>query len=96
MLAFLALATLATGQQPPERVDTRPNDGEICYMVNQYSGLQAQSARDAGSDQVSQQPRSFTNLDERWAFPDRLAVHGKSRVCPRARAWRKRGTRRSS
>jgi arabinogalactan endo-1,4-beta-galactosidase len=70
LLAFVTLATIATlagAQQPAEPVDISPNDGEVYYLINQHSGLQADSSPGAW-DRVSQQPRSFTSSSQRWAL----------------------------
>ncbi|MGO4879292.1 MAG: glycosyl hydrolase 53 family protein [Bryobacteraceae bacterium] len=56
-------ATPAVCQQPPEPTDVTPLDGEVYYMLNQFSGLQA-----AAAGRIVQQPRSFTDLGQRWAF----------------------------
>jgi arabinogalactan endo-1,4-beta-galactosidase len=63
-LAFMT--TLAWAQQPPPPVDISPNDGEIYYLINQRSGLQADSAGD--TERVRLQSRSFTALSQRWAL----------------------------
>jgi arabinogalactan endo-1,4-beta-galactosidase len=65
-LAFIA--TIAGAQQPPEPVDISPNDGEVYYLINQHSGLQADGAHSSGWERVSQQPRSFTSTSQRWAL----------------------------
>jgi len=69
--AAAARAVAATpSQQPPEPVDITPLSGEVYYVVNQLSGLQADldnNSTTAGG-QIVQQPRSFTNLSQRWAF----------------------------
>jgi arabinogalactan endo-1,4-beta-galactosidase len=71
LTAFGTLAlitTIAGAQQPPEPVDISPNDGEVYYLINQHSGLQAGGAHSSGWDRVSQQPRSFTSTSQRWAL----------------------------
>jgi len=70
--AILLVCSLvvSAGQQPPEPVDIRPIDGEVYYIVNQLSGLQADldsNSTTAGGPIVQQQP-SFTNLGQRWAL----------------------------
>jgi arabinogalactan endo-1,4-beta-galactosidase len=65
-LAFIA--TVAGAQQPPEPVDISPNDGEVYYLINQHSGLQADTSLSGDEDRVSQQPRSFTTASQRWAL----------------------------
>src|ERR1700682_397744 len=55
---------------PPQPVDVSPIDGEVYYVINQLSGLQADLINDStvAGDHVIQQQRSFTDLGERWAF----------------------------
>jgi len=57
-------------QQPPEPIDTTPLNGEVYYVVNQLSGLQADLNNNstAAGDHIIQQQRSFTDLSQRWAF----------------------------
>ncbi|MBO0880430.1 MAG: RICIN domain-containing protein, partial [Mycobacterium sp.] len=50
--------------QPSEPFDPSPIDGESYYVVNQASGLQMDLAN-AG---IVENPRSFTNLSQRWAM----------------------------
>jgi arabinogalactan endo-1,4-beta-galactosidase len=59
----------ANNPQPAEPTDITPINGEVYYVLNQSSGLQADTngAQTAGS-QISQQTRSFTSLGQRWAF----------------------------
>jgi len=69
-ISFLYLASHATAQQPPEPMDISPIDGEVYYIVNQLSGLQLDldsNSTLAGAG-VLQEPRSFTNLSQRWAL----------------------------
>jgi arabinogalactan endo-1,4-beta-galactosidase len=57
-------------RQPSEPTDVTPLDGEVYYVLNQLSGLQADlnnNSTTAGDHIVQQQP-SFTNLSQRWAF----------------------------
>jgi hypothetical protein len=65
-LAFTA--TLSRAQQPPEPVDIRPNDGEVYYLINQLSGLQAEGSLADSESRVTQQPPSFSSLLQRWAL----------------------------
>lgn len=69
--AFAALAcisTMAAAQQPVQPVDISPNDGEVYYLINQRSGLQAEASHSNRGEHVSQQPRSFTDTSQRWAL----------------------------
>jgi arabinogalactan endo-1,4-beta-galactosidase len=61
--------TVASNPQPTEPTDITPINGEMYYVLNQSSGLQADTngAQTSGS-QISQQLRSFTSLGQRWAF----------------------------
>ncbi len=64
-IAVFLSAPLMTGQQPPEPVDTTPLNGEFYYILSQLSGLQAGLS---GTSAITEQPRSFTDLGQRWAF----------------------------
>ena len=57
-------------QPPPQPADKTPVNGEVYYVLSQWSGLQADLIRDSitAGDHVIQQPRSFTDLAQRWAF----------------------------
>ncbi|MGH9528484.1 MAG: glycosyl hydrolase 53 family protein [Terriglobales bacterium] len=68
LMAFASIAQTGVAQQPPETVDVSPIDGEIYYLINQRSGMQADSSVPAAGNLVSQQPRSFTKAAQRWAF----------------------------
>src|ERR1700716_3932385 len=69
-----SIATMAGAQQPLEPVDISPNDGEVYYLINQHSGLQADSSP-GGRDRVTPQPRSFSSSSQRWALA-RVGVSG--------------------
>jgi arabinogalactan endo-1,4-beta-galactosidase len=58
------------GQQPPEPVDITPINGEVYYVLNRLSGLQADlnNGSTAAGDNIVQQFRSFTDPGQRWAF----------------------------
>src|SRR6266516_3321716 len=62
--AVAAAPARAAVSQPPEPVDPSPNNGQTYYLINQASGLQA----DLDGHSVVQNPRSFTNLSQRWAM----------------------------
>ncbi|HEX4426187.1 MAG TPA: glycosyl hydrolase 53 family protein [Terriglobales bacterium] len=55
---------------PTQPVDKTPINGEVYYVINQLSGLQADLTNDSTAigDHVIQQQRSFTDLGQRWAF----------------------------
>jgi len=57
-------------QQPTEPTDISPINGEVYYVVNQLSGLQADLNNNSGTsgDHIVQQARTFTNTSQRWAF----------------------------
>jgi len=67
-LAFLVIAVQA--QQPAQPVDPSPQNGEVYYLVDQISGLQADL--DAGStasgSPLLQNTMSLVTLTQRWAF----------------------------
>ena len=73
--ALVCIATVAGAQQPAEPVDISPNDGETYYLVNQHSGLQADSAISGRREWVTQQQRSFSSSSQRWAV-ERTADSG--------------------
>ncbi len=54
----------AAGSQPAEPIDITPINGDVYYLVNQLSGLQA----DLSNSVIVQEFRSFTNLSQRWKF----------------------------
>lgn len=60
----------ALGQQPAEPSDINPVSGEMVYLVNQASGLQADlnNGSTAGGDKPLLEARSFTSLTQRWAL----------------------------
>ncbi|MGC9947289.1 MAG: RICIN domain-containing protein [Bryobacteraceae bacterium] len=72
VLLWAVAAATATPQsrQPSEPVDVTPLDGEVYYVLNQLSGLQADldNGSTAAGGHIVQQPPSFTNLSQRWAF----------------------------
>jgi arabinogalactan endo-1,4-beta-galactosidase len=55
---------------PPQPVDITPINGEVYYVINQLSGLQADLINNSTTtaDHVIQQQRSFADLGQRWAF----------------------------
>src|SRR5258708_7051714 len=68
--ASAKITVVPPSQQPPEPIDISPIDGEAYYVVNQLSGLQADLNNNSITvgDHIVQQPRSFTNTSQRWAF----------------------------
>ncbi|MGC2299790.1 MAG: RICIN domain-containing protein [Acidobacteriaceae bacterium] len=60
----------ASAQQPAEPSNINPINGEVYYLINQLSGMQADlnnGSTTAGAA-LLQQLRSFTSLTQRWAL----------------------------
>lgn len=70
--ASITVAASAASQQPAEPTDITPLNGEVYYVLNQLSGLQADlnSNSSKAGDSTLQQARSFTSLSQRWAFTE--------------------------
>ncbi|MGB7284746.1 MAG: glycosyl hydrolase 53 family protein [Candidatus Acidiferrum sp.] len=68
--ASASVNVLGPSQQPAEPTDITPIDGEVYYVLNQLSGLQADLNNNsiAPGASILQDARSFSNLSERWAF----------------------------
>src|SRR5882672_6335639 len=68
--ASAKITVVGPSQQPPEPTDITPINGEVYYVVNQLSGLQADLNGNSSTpgDHIVQQPRTFTNTSQRWAF----------------------------
>jgi arabinogalactan endo-1,4-beta-galactosidase len=68
--ASAQIVVVPPSQQPPEPTDISPIDGEVYYVVNQLSGLQADLDNNSttAGDPIVQQARTFTNTSQRWAF----------------------------
>jgi arabinogalactan endo-1,4-beta-galactosidase len=64
------ISVLGPSQQPLAPADITPINGEIYYVVNQLSGLQADLNNNSttAGDHILQDQRSFSNLSQRWAF----------------------------
>jgi arabinogalactan endo-1,4-beta-galactosidase len=64
------ITSVAPSQQPAEPTDITPLNGEVYYLVNQLSGLQADgnSNSTTAGGPVVQQQRNFVSLTQRWAF----------------------------
>jgi arabinogalactan endo-1,4-beta-galactosidase len=68
--ASASVTVVAPSQQPAEPTDITPINGEVYYVLNQLSGLQADlnnNSSTAGAN-ILADTRSFTNLSQRWAF----------------------------
>ncbi|MHB8888047.1 MAG: glycosyl hydrolase 53 family protein [Acidobacteriaceae bacterium] len=70
LLLGLSFALAAHAQQPSEPIDISPIDGEMYYILNQFSGLQIDLNNNSATagDSILQQNRSFTSLSQRWAL----------------------------
>jgi arabinogalactan endo-1,4-beta-galactosidase len=68
--ASASITVTPPSQQPPEPTDITPINGEVYYVLNQFSGLQADLNNNSitPGDHLVQQQGSFTNLSQRWAF----------------------------
>jgi arabinogalactan endo-1,4-beta-galactosidase len=68
--ASAQITVVGPSQQPAEPTDITPINGQVYYVINQLSGLQADlnnNSTTAGAN-IVQQPRTFTNASQRWAF----------------------------
>jgi len=68
--ASAQITVVGPSQQPTEPTDITPINGQVYYVINQLSGLQADlnnNSTTAGAN-IIQQPRTFTNTSQRWAF----------------------------
>lgn len=68
--ASASLIVAGPSQQPAQPTDITPIDAEVYYVLNQLGGLQVDLNNNstAAGDHLVQQPRSFTNTSQRWAF----------------------------
>ncbi len=66
----VGLLLSASAQQPAEPSDISPINGEVYYLINQLSGMQADlnNGSTTAGTALLQQPRSFTSLTQRWAL----------------------------
>ena len=68
--ASAQITVVGPSQQPTEPTDISPINGDVYYVLNQLSGLQADlntNSTTAG-DRIVQQTRTFTDPSQRWAF----------------------------
>lgn len=68
--ASAQITVVGPSQQPAEPTDITPINGQVYYVINQLSALQADlnnNSTTAGAN-IVQQPRTFTNTSQRWAF----------------------------
>ena len=71
--ASAQITVVGPSQQPAEPTDITPINGQVYYVINQLSGLQADlnnNSTTAGAD-IVQQPTTFTDTSQRWAFTTR-------------------------
>ena len=68
--ASAQLTVVGPSLQPAEPTDISPINGQAYYLVNQLSGLQVDLNNNStvAGDYIVQQPRTFTNTSQRWAF----------------------------
>jgi arabinogalactan endo-1,4-beta-galactosidase len=68
--ASAQITVVGPSQQPTEPTDITPINGAVYYLINQLSGLQADLNNNstASGANILQQPRTFTNTSQRWAF----------------------------
>jgi arabinogalactan endo-1,4-beta-galactosidase len=68
--ASAQITVVGPSQQPAEPTNISPINGEVYYVVNQLSGLQIDLNNNStiAGDHIVQQPRTFTNTSQRWAF----------------------------
>jgi arabinogalactan endo-1,4-beta-galactosidase len=68
--ASASITVVGASQQPAQPTDITPINGEVYYVLNQLSGLQADlnSNSTTTGDLILQQARTFTNTSQRWTF----------------------------
>jgi arabinogalactan endo-1,4-beta-galactosidase len=68
--ASAQITVVGPSQQPAEPTNVSPINGNVYYVINQLSGLQADLNNNstANGANILQQPRTFTNTSQRWAF----------------------------
>jgi arabinogalactan endo-1,4-beta-galactosidase len=68
--ASAQITVVGPSQQPPEPTAVTPIDGQVYYVINQLSGLQADLNNNsmASGAQIVEQTRTFTDTSQRWAF----------------------------
>jgi hypothetical protein len=81
-LALMLLGGRVLGQQPPEPADINPVNGEVVYLINQASGLQADlnNGSTMAGDKLLLESRNFTSLTQRWAMT-RIGSAWASAIC---------------
>src|SRR5580693_679143 len=68
--ASAQITVVGPSQQPAEPTNITPINGQVYYVINQLSGLQADLNNNSSTagDHILADTRSFTNLSQRWAF----------------------------
>jgi len=68
--ASAQITVVGPSQQPAEPTDVSPINGEVYYVINQLSSLQADLNNNstAAGAHIVEQARTFTNTSQRWAF----------------------------
>ena len=68
--ASAQITVVGPSQQPVEPTDISPINGDVYYVLNQLSALQADLNNNSttAGDHIVQQARTFTDLSQRWAF----------------------------
>jgi arabinogalactan endo-1,4-beta-galactosidase len=68
--ATAGITVVEPSQQPAEPTDITPINGEVYYVLNQLSGLQADLNNNSttAGDHILENQRTFTDLSQRWAF----------------------------
>lgn len=68
--ATASITVVGPSQQPAEPADITPINGEVYYVLNQLSGLQADLNNNSttAGDHILEDQRSFTALSQRWGF----------------------------
>jgi len=68
--ASASITVSMTSQQPAEPSDITPLSGELYYVLNQLSALQADLDNNSttAGDHILQEQGSFSSLSQRWAF----------------------------
>ena len=68
--ASAQITVVGPSQQPTEPTDISPIDGDVYYVLNQLSGLQADLNHNSttAGDHIVEQQRTFSNPSQRWAF----------------------------
>jgi arabinogalactan endo-1,4-beta-galactosidase len=85
--ASAQITVVSASKQPPGPTNITPINGQVYYLINQLSGLQADLNNNstASGAQIVEQTRTFTNTSQRWAFT--LLPGGSSSGGSSSGAW---------